>query len=163
MTHDEPAAMDDWLDKVRHALPGTIPAQEYVARTTVAAGLLGFHCGDTLPLVAAWRDEFMVPSTELVDHAWGPHFAIGSLGGLVLAGTSGIAAAVGHAPDQGLRRFVLYCVTRIGIDHDGTIGCVRRPWQLRPAAACGALPWSASFANWSRANCGWSTTGGIRK
>ena len=38
----------------------------------------------------------------MVDRARGPHFAIGSLGGLVPAGTSGIAAAVGHAPDQGL-------------------------------------------------------------
>ena len=118
---------------------GPSPAQEYVDRTSAAAGLLGFHQGDCLPLVAACRDEFMVPFTEMVDRAWGPHFAIGSLGGLVLAGTSGIAAAVGHAPDQGLRRFVLYCVTHVGIDRDGTIGSVRRPGQLRPSAACGAL------------------------
>jgi hypothetical protein len=131
--------MDDWLNKVRQRMPETVAAQEYVDRTSAAAVLLGFHRGDCLPLIAACRDEYMVPFTEMVDRSWGPHFAIGSLGGLVLAGTSGIAAAVGHAPDQGLRRFVLYCVTHVGIDNDGTVGRVRRPGQLRPSAACGAL------------------------
>lgn len=152
--------MDDWLDKVQQTLPGTVPAADYVARTTAAAGGLGFHRGDTLPLVAACRDEFMVPFTDLVDRAWGPHFAIGSLGGLVLAGTSGIAAAVGHAPDRGLRRFVLYCVTHIGIDDDGTVGRVRRPGQLRGSAACGAL---VAFLRELESGELSSTTGRIRR
>jgi hypothetical protein len=40
--------MDDWMTKVRQALPGTIPAQEYVDRTSAAAGLVGFHRGESL-------------------------------------------------------------------------------------------------------------------
>ena len=81
----------------------------------------------------------MVGFTELVDRAWGPHFAVGSLGGLVLAGVSGIAAAVGHAPDRGPRHFVLYCMPHIGIDAAGTVGVVLRPGQSTPSPACGAL------------------------
>jgi hypothetical protein len=40
--------MDDWMTKVQQALPGTIPAHEYVYRTSAAAGLVGFHRGETL-------------------------------------------------------------------------------------------------------------------
>ena len=40
--------MDDWMTKVRQALPGTFPAQEYVDRTSAAACLVGFHRGESL-------------------------------------------------------------------------------------------------------------------
>jgi hypothetical protein len=120
-------------------MPGILPAEEYVSRTTSAARAAGFLIGETLPLVATCRDELMIGFTQMVDRTWGPHFAIGALGGLVLAGVSGIAAAVGHAPNRGPRHFVLYCMPHIGIDENGVVGVVRRPGQRAESAACGAL------------------------
>jgi hypothetical protein len=134
----EPAP-DSWLHRATALFPGILPADEYVARTATAARRAGFSSGETLPLVATCRDELMVGFTEMVDRAWGPHFAIGSLGGLILAGVSGISAAVGHAPDRGERRFAVYCMTHIGVDADGTLGVVRRPGQAEGSPACGAL------------------------
>ena len=89
----------DWMVATAGLLPGILSADDYVTRTAAAARRAGFASGDTLPMVATCRDELMVGFTELVDRVWGPHYAIGSLGGLVLAGVSGIGAAVGHAPD----------------------------------------------------------------
>ena len=128
-----------WLAGAAELFPGILPVDEYVARTATAARAAGFPAGETLPLVATCRDELMVGFTEQVDRAWGPHFAVGSLGGLVLAGASGIAAAVGHAPNREQRRFILYCMTHIGIDGDGTPGIARRPGQQSGSPACGAL------------------------
>jgi hypothetical protein len=89
--------------------------------------------------VATCRDELLVGFTEMIDRSWGPHFPVGALGGMVLAGRSGIAAAVGHAPDQRRRRFVLFVMPHLGIGLDGTIGVVHRPGQAEPSPACGPL------------------------
>ncbi len=134
-----PFGESSWPSAAAELLPGILPAAEYVTRTAAAARAAGFAAGATLPLVATCRHELMSGFTEMVDRSWGPHFAIGSLGGLVLAGVSGIAAAVGHAPDRGLRHFVLYCMPHVGIDENGVIGVVRRPGQQADSAACGAL------------------------
>ncbi len=128
-----------WLQRADRLLPGILPAEDYLTRTAAAARNAGFSSGDTLPVIATCRDELMVGFTEMVDRAWGPHFAVGALGGMVLAGQSGIAAAVGHAPDQGRRRFVLFVMPHLGIEMDGTIGVVHRPGQTEPSPACGAL------------------------
>jgi hypothetical protein len=131
--------MQEWLEMVRDLLPGTLPAVEYLERTAAAARSAGFHPSETLPLVASCRDELMSQFVADVDGVWGPPFLIGSLGGLVLTGVSGIGAAVGHAPDRGLRHFVAYVMAHVGIDSDGTPGRVRRPGQAHPSTACGAL------------------------
>ncbi len=128
-----------WHELADRLLPGVLPAEEYLTRTVAAARRAGFSSGDTLPVVATCRDELMVGFTEMVDRAWGPYFAVGALGGMVLAGRSGIAAAVGHAPDQGRRRFVLFVMPHLGIGMDGTVGVVHRPGQTEPSPACGAL------------------------
>ncbi|MGS0688089.1 hypothetical protein ACVBEQ_23515 [Nakamurella sp. GG22] len=129
----------DWLAEADRLLPGILPAEEFVARTAAAARTAGFASGDTLPLVATCRDELLVGFTELVDRAWGPHFPIGSLGGLVFAGVSGLGAAVGHAPNRGRRRVVLFAMPHVGIAGDGTVGMVRRPGQRAGSPACGPL------------------------
>ncbi len=128
-----------WLADADRLLPGILPAEEYVARTAAAARAAGFASGDTLPVVATCRDELLVGFTELVDRAWGPHFPIGSLGGLVFAGISGLGAAVGHAPNRGRRRVVLFVMPHVGIAGDGTVGMVRRPGQRAGSPACGPL------------------------
>ena len=128
-----------WLEFADRLLPGILPADEDLTRTAAAARSAGFTSGDTLALIATCRDELMVGFTEMVDRAWGPHFAVGALGGMVLAGESGIAAAVGHAPDQARRRFVLFVMPHLGIGMDGAIGVVHRPGQSEPSPACGAL------------------------
>ena len=128
-----------WLEVADRLLPGILPADEYLTRTAAAARGAGFSSGDTLALVATCRDELTVGFTEMVDRAWGPHFAVGALGGMVLAGQSGIAAAVGHAPDRERRRFVLFVMPHLGIGMDGAVGVVHRPGQTEPSPACGAL------------------------
>ncbi len=128
-----------WLAAADRLLPGILPADEYVTRTAAAARAAGFPSGDTLPVIATCRDELLVGFTEMVDRAWGPHYAVGSLGGMVLAGRSGLAAAVGHAPDQARRRFVLFVMPHLGIAIDGTVGVVHRPGQTETSPACGPL------------------------
>lgn len=129
----------EWMAAADRLLPGILPADEYVARTAAAARAAGFASGDTLPVVATCRDELLVGFTELVDRAWGPHFPVGSLGGLVFAGVSGLGAAVGHAPTRGRRRVVLFAMPHVGIAGDGTVGMVRRPGQRADSPACGPL------------------------
>jgi hypothetical protein len=91
-------------------------------------------------MVGVCRDELCFPLVERLQDDWGSAFQLGSLGGLLLLGRTGLAAAQNHAPaDAGPRRYVVVAVAHIGVDEGGQPGQVRRPGQDEPSATCGAL------------------------
>ena len=98
----------------------------------------GFHEHTSLPLVSVCRDELMFEFVDAVTAHWGHCFDLSSLAGLPLMGRTGLAAALGHAPeDDGRHRLVVFAFPHIGAD--GVIGAVHRPGVPGTTAACGAV------------------------
>lgn len=100
----------------------------------------GFTPELSLPLVSVCRDELMFSFVDAVTSHWGHCFDLSSLAGLPLLGRTGLAAALGHAPDAGGRhRLVVLAFPHIGVDDEGGIGAVHRPGVPGITTACGAV------------------------
>jgi len=101
---------------------------------------VGFRPSNCLAIVDVCRDELMATVDESVSAVWGRPFQVGALAAVVLAGRTGLQAALGHVPgEDGRHRFVVFCLPHIGIDEDGTVGRVQRRGMYRASSACGAL------------------------
>ena len=92
--------------------------------------------------------------TQSVAGVWGRPFSLSSLGGLVFAGATGLAAALSHVPgEDGRQRFAVFCFPHLGLGADGTVGPVDRRGMHRASTACGALMgFRAQLANGVRGN-----------
>ena len=129
------------MDPYRDA--GDVPA--YLSWTHDVLEPYGFHSASTLPLVSVCRDELMFSFVDAVTARWGHAFDLSSLAGLPLLGRTGVAAALGHAPDErGHHRLVVLAFPHIGVDADGCVGVVHRPGVPGTTAACGAVAVAAS-------------------
>jgi hypothetical protein len=118
----------------------TVPIADFVVWTEWALARVGFRPSNCLPIVAVCRDELMADTDDAITDTWGRCFHVGSLGGMVFAGRTGLAAALGHVPgEDGRHRFATFCLPHIGIDADGVVGRVQRRGMHRESAACGAL------------------------
>ncbi len=125
-------------------VPGTdavgalVPVPSLLDWTRDALAAYGFHEHTALPLVSVCRDELMFGFVDAVTAHWGHAFDLSSLAGLPLMGRTGLAAALGHAPDDdGRHRLVVFAFPHIGAD--GGIGAVHRPGVPGTTAACGAV------------------------
>lgn len=117
-----------------------IPANQFVHSTQDALQAFGVRRGSALPLIATCRDELAFALTAELQRAWGPAFDMAGLAGQLTLGRTGIAAARGHAPlIDGRRTFVLFGLTHVGVDDEGTIGNCERPGVPGPSRTCGAL------------------------
>lgn len=120
--------------------PGAIPANQFVSSTQDALKEHDVLRGSALPLLATCRDELAFALTAELQRAWGPAFNMAGLAGLLTLGRTGIAAARQHAPIIGGRRtFVMFGLTHVGLDDDGTIGNCERPGVPGASKTCGAL------------------------
>jgi hypothetical protein len=126
------------------SVPGTdavgalVPVASLLDWTRDALAPYGFHEHTALPLVSVCRDELMFGFVDAVTAHWGHAFDLSSLAGLPLMGRTGLAAALGHAPDDdGRHRLVVFAFPHIGAD--GGIGAVHRPGVPGTTAACGAV------------------------
>lgn len=127
--------------QVRDGFPRAVPADGFVASLEASCRAGGFDPGHALLLAGACRDEVCFPFVGRLEAIWGPAFHIGSLGGLLMLGRSGLAAAAHHAPqDPGQpQRFVVVACAHIGMDGSGSFGYLRREHQSASSRACGAL------------------------
>lgn len=120
--------------------PSAIPANQFVNSTQDSLREYGAYRGSALPLIATCRDELAFALTAELQRAWGPAFNMAGLAGLLTLGRTGVAAARGHAPlVDGRRTFVLFGLTHVGVDEDGTVGNCERPGVPGPSHTCGAL------------------------
>lgn len=120
--------------------PGALPLEDFAVRLRTVLEPHGFAPGRALLMVGVCRDELCFPLLERLQDDWGSAFQLGSLGGLLLLGRTGLAAAQNHAPeDAGPRRYVVVALAHVGVDDDGEVGRVRRLGQAAPSATCGAL------------------------
>lgn len=126
---------------VRAAFPDALRTEDFCARVDAAAHGAGYQPGATLLVTGSCRDELCFPFGDLLQRTWGSAFHIGSLGGLLFLGRTGMAAAAQHAPRGHRRRryLVLVALTHVGFGADGTPGRVGRPHQDEESSACGAL------------------------
>jgi hypothetical protein len=125
---------------IQQHFPGAIPQSVFVANTATRLAQSGFTKANTLACVALCRDEIAASLLDDVERHWGSIFSLASLAGMVTAGTTGIAAAVDHAPlENGRGHFVVYAMPHIAIGADGEVGRVVRPGVPEPSNACGAL------------------------
>lgn len=128
-------------EQLRDAFPGAQPADEFLAAWQRGCQREGFTADTSLLVVGACRDEVCAPFVADLERAWGPAFHIGSLGGVITVGRTGMAAVAGHAPqvpDQPTRYVVVACA-HVGMDPSGNFGRFRRDHQARSSRACGAL------------------------
>ena len=114
--------------------------EDFVTWSDWALARFGFRPSNCLPLVALCRDELMASVEDAIEATWGHAFQVGSLAGIVLAGRTGLQAALGHVPgEDGRHRFAAFCLPHIGIDAHGQVGRVVRRGMHRDSSACGAL------------------------
>lgn len=127
--------------QIRDEFPGAVPAAEFVAGWSVACSGAGFTADTALLAVGVCRDEVCFPFVAQLEAVWGPAFQLGSLGGLLTIGRTGIAAVASHAPlERGEPvRYVLMAAAHIGVDEAGTFGYLRREHQEGSSRTCGAL------------------------
>ena len=132
--------LDRALDAAEAALGDLTPLDDFVLWSEWALARVGFRPSNCLPVVAICRDELMGDTEDALSATWGRSFNVGSLAGMVLAGRTGLAAALGHVPgEDGRHRFTTFSLPHIGIDEDGVIGRVQRRGMHRESSACGAL------------------------
>jgi len=128
--------------QIRDEFPGAVPAEDFVASWAERCVGAGFDADTALLAVGTCRDEVCFPFITQLEAVWGPAFQMGSLGGLLTIGRTGIAAVAGHAPkaEPGEPvRYVVVAATHIGVDDTGTFGYLRREHQTVSSRACGAL------------------------
>jgi hypothetical protein len=127
-------------ETVAHHFPGTRSELMYVAQTYDQLEALGFSAENSITCVGRCRDELTRPLKLLLHHAWGAAFELASLAGMMNAGRTGFAAAIGHAPTVfDRRRYIFYAFSHIGIAADGSFGLSLRPGQPEHTTTCGAL------------------------
>ncbi len=127
--------------QIRDEFPGAVPAAQFVAAWSVACLGAGFTADTALLAVGVCRDEVCFPFVAQLEAVWGPAFQLGSLGGLLTIGRTGIAAVASHAPLEPGEpvRYVLMAAAHIGVDQAGTFGYLRREHQEGSSRTCGAL------------------------
>ena len=102
-------------------------------------GPRGFTPTTALPLLSVCRDELMADFRRDVRRRWGHFFDLASLGGLPLLGRTGVSAALGHAPLDGVRhRLLVLALPHVGLEK-GEVGTVVRPGVPGTTSACGAI------------------------
>jgi hypothetical protein len=127
--------------QVQDAFPGALPAEEFLTAWQQGCQGEGFTSGAALLVVGVCRDEVCAPFVASLEREWGPAFNIGSLGGVITVGRTGMAAVAGHAPqvaDQPMRYVIVACA-HVGMDPAGNFGRFRRDHQPGSSRACGAL------------------------
>jgi hypothetical protein len=118
----------------------TVSLHDYIHATIDHLAELGFTPDNTLAIVSTCRDEICQPLVSEVQTVWGEAFDLNALGGLTFAGTTGIRAALAHAPVQnGKKKVLLIGAPHIAVDANGTLGVVERTGLNVPSSACGAL------------------------
>ncbi len=127
--------------QIRDEFPGAVPATEFIATWHDRCVSAGFDADTSLLAVGTCRDEVCFPFVAQLEALWGPAFQLGSLGGLLTIGRTGIAAVGSHAPREpgAPARYVIVAAAHIGVDSAGTFGYLRREHQEVSSRTCGAL------------------------
>jgi hypothetical protein len=128
-------------EQLQDAFPGARPADQFLAAWQRRCQPEGFTADTSLLVVGVCRDEVCAPFVADLERMWGPAFNIGSLGGVITVGRTGMAAVAGHAPqveDQPTRYVILACA-HVGMDPAGNFGRYLRDHQSGSSRACGAL------------------------
>ena len=127
--------------QIRDEFPGALPAADFVEAWRRQCFGAGFDASTALLAVGVCRDEVCFPFVAQLEALWGPAFQLGSLGGLLTVGRTGIAAVASHAPREPGEpvRYVVVAAAHIGVDEAGTFGYLRREHQEVSSRTCGAL------------------------
>jgi hypothetical protein len=125
---------------IRKHFPGALAESEYASAVYHAAVQLGFDQSNTIAAISTCRDEVCKPLVGTMDKTWGEAFDLTSLAGMVFLGTTGLTAALHHAPEvNGRERYFFMACPHIAIDSFGEIGAIYRPGRVKKSNACGAL------------------------
>jgi len=147
-----------WQQIIHEHYPGSVREEAFVKKSHTILSEYGFTHYNTLSCVSLCRDEMCSPFLNMVDEHWKApfmnikdefgkketlythSFIMSSLAGMLFLGTSGMKAALSHAPlEKGRRRYVFFAFPHIGIGDKGVFGEVERPGHEVPSEACGAL------------------------
>ncbi|CAF0851917.1 unnamed protein product [Didymodactylos carnosus] len=121
--------------------PYAMSIEDFVFKTKELLIPYGFLPNvNTMCLLSLCRDEITSPFKSVIESIYGASFSCGSLGGMLLCGRTGFAAAHHHVPADGAN-LIYYCFTHIGINSKGQVGSVLRSKTAmkEESTACGAL------------------------
>ena len=127
-------------EKLEQHFSGSCSEITFVARSFDLLSELGFSRENCIACVGRCRDELTRSLLHTIQTAWGSAFDLASLGGLFFAGTTGLGAAIHHAPTHfGRPRYLFFAFAHIGINDQGEFGRITRTGQAHESSACGAL------------------------
>lgn len=127
-------------DELRRRFPTTMDEARYVAVAGDALRRAGFTADNTLMAVSVCRDELARSLVSRLEGEWGSVFDLSGLAGLPSGGATAVSAALGHLPtSEGRSNFVLFGLSHVGLDSDGTVGRVLRPGTDHCGPTCGSL------------------------
>ena len=129
-----------FLGTLESDFPGSGLLDDYIDGTHRALEEFGFSRDDSLAGVCVCRDELVRSFVKKVESVWGEAFNFSGLGGLFYAGTTGLTAAIHHAPQiRDREQYVFYVFPHLSLGEDGTYGVCYRAGRPKKSVACGAL------------------------
>ena len=129
-----------FLGTLESDFPGSGLLDDYIDGTRRVLDEFGFGPDNALASVCVCRDELVRSFVKKVESVWGEAFNFSGLGALFYAGTTGLNAAIHHAPQLGDReQYVFYAFPHLSLGEDGTYGVCYRAGRPKKSVACGAL------------------------
>jgi len=131
---------DTFNGAIQKHFPGALTESQFAKEVYEAAGKVGFDLNNTIAAVSTCRDEVCKPLVATLAKTWGGVFDLTGLAGMMFLGTTGLTAALHHAPEvNGKERYFFMACPHIAIDSFGEIGSIFRPGRVKRSNACGAL------------------------
>lgn len=137
-----PGHMRNRVVNVQKHLPGTMAADDYLARAEVVLCAHGFRGDNSIAVTNLCRDESTGILKSKIEAIFGANFNINGLGAVITCGVTGMGAGLSHAPiDPATKRerYVFFSFPHVAVDDEGNVGKIHRPGRPGESAACGAL------------------------
>jgi hypothetical protein len=142
LQHNRVAYIRERCDVVTKEFPNAVGMDDFLFRTEVMLRRFGFTADNSIALTSLCRDEITFPLKNAIHDIFGYSLDVDGLGGVITAGTTGLAAGLSHSPTDyatGKERYVLFALPHIAIDAEGRVGSILRAGRQGQSCACGAL------------------------
>jgi len=142
LQHNRVSYIRERCEAVTKEFPNAIGMDDFLFRTEVMLRRFGFTADNSIALTSLCRDEITFPLKNAIHDIFGYSLDVDGLGGVITAGTTGLAAGLSHSPTDyatGKERYVLFALPHIAIDAEGRVGSILRAGRQGQSCACGAL------------------------
>jgi len=132
-----------FMTAIEKYFPSAMTSRRTADRVIMTLRERGYTSSNTLLGASVCSDEINISGripkclyNELTENCGNKAFTLGGLAGVPFVGKSGLAACVGHVPDQG--KLIILFAPHLGISELGEVGPIRRYGKTSISNACGA-------------------------